>query len=151
MQRFFSTMQPWTVARSILQTTARPSTWVAMSVIGISLLGVALPARADIEICTQRTKTVKAGDWRTLESYWNATGHGYFRGPIGAEIKVLYGASIFSKDRQKQKLDGSVRSLSIGAWSATYARMQIKVPRNSDVTYLVCSGGIANLPPNIPF
>jgi hypothetical protein len=150
MKRNLEFVQP-RIRRSRQRSTQLATSWAALSILGVSLFGMALPARADIEICTQRTKLVKAGDWRTLESYWNATGHGYFRGPIGAEIKVLYGASIFSKDRQKQKLDGNVRSLSIGAWSVTYARMQIKVPQNSNVTYLACSGGIANLPPNIPF
>jgi hypothetical protein len=104
------------------------------------------------DVCILRQKRVKAGDWRTLESYWNATGHGYFREPAGAEIKVVYGASWLSKDRQKQRLDGiNIKKLEIGAWSVAYARIQIKVPQDTDVNYLSCSGGIAKSFPTIPF
>ncbi|MBW4421672.1 MAG: hypothetical protein KME13_21030 [Myxacorys californica WJT36-NPBG1] len=122
---------------------------------GISLLGRSLPAQAQesADICQARTKYVKAGDWETLESYWNATGHGYFRAPANAQIKVRYGAgSIFGKDRQKQTLNGNlVKSLEIGAWSVAYARMQIKVPQNTNVSYLACSGGVAKSLPPINF
>lgn len=119
---------------------------------GISLVGRSLPAQAQAssDICQARTKYVKAGDWQTLESYWNATGHAYFRAPANAQIKVRYGAgSIFGKDRQTQTLNGNtVKSLEIGIWSVAYARMQIKVPQTTYVSYLACSGGVAtNLPP----
>lgn len=122
---------------------------------GISLIGRSLPTHAQesADICQARTKYVKAGDWETLESYWNATGHGYFRAPANAQIKVRYGAgSIFGKDRQKQTLNGNtVKSLEIGAWSAAYARMQIKVSQNTNVSYLACSGGVAKSLPPISF
>jgi hypothetical protein len=112
----------------------------------------ALEALEAPDICILRQKHVKAGAWRTLESYWNATGHGYFREPAGAEIKVLYGASWLSKDRQKQRLDGiNIKKLEIGAWSVSYARIQIKVSQDTDVNYLSCSGGIAKSFPTIPF
>ena len=109
-------------------------------------------AIAATDVCVLRQKHFKSGDWRTLESYWNSTGHGYFREPAGAEIKVLYGASWLSKDRQKQRLDGiNVKKLEIGAWSVAYARIQIKVPRDTDVNYLACSGGVATSLPTIRF
>ena len=112
----------------------------------------ALEALEAPDVCILRQKHVKAGDWRTLESYWNATGHGYFREPAGAEIKVLYGASWLSKDRQKQRLDGiNIKKLEIGAWSVSYARIQIKVPQDTDVNYLACSGGLAKSLPTIRF
>jgi hypothetical protein len=114
----------------------------------------ALPSQAieTPDVCVARQKHVKAGAWRTLESYWNATGHGFFREPAGSEIKVVYGASWLSKDRQKQRLDGiTVKKLEIGAWSVAYARIQIKVAQDTDVNYLSCSGGIAKSFPTIPF
>jgi hypothetical protein len=124
------------------------------AIVGVSFVR-ALPAQAQdtADICQARIKHVKAGDWRTLESYWNATGHGYFRAPVNAQIKVRYGGgSVFGKDRQKQTLNGTeVKSLEIGAWSVTYARMQIKVQRDTDVTYLACSGGVAKPLPPIHF
>jgi hypothetical protein len=122
---------------------------------GINLMGQSLPAQAQetTDICQARNKYIKAGDWQTLESYWNATGHGYFRAPANAQIKVRYGGgSIFGKDRQKQTLNGNaVKSLEIGAWSVTYARMQIKVPQSTYVSYLACSGGVAKSLPPINF
>ena len=122
---------------------------------GIGLIGRSLPAQAQdsADICQARSKYIKAGDWETLESYWNATGHGYFRAPTNAQIKVRYGGgSIFGKDRQKQTLNGTaVKSLEIGAWSVTYARMQIKVPQSTYVSYLACSGGVAKSLPEINF
>lgn len=127
----------------------------AAIVCGAGLLATTVQPSQALEtpdVCISRQKRVKAGDWRTLESYWNATGHGYFREPAGAEIKVLYGASWLSKDRQKQRLDGiNIKKLEIGAWSVSYARIQIKVPQDTDVNYLSCSGGLAKSLPNIPF
>ena len=84
------------------------------------------------------TKFVKAGDWRTLEWFWNSPATiGRFLSPAGAQIKVRYGDGWpFGKDRQKQTLDGqNVKQLSIGAWSIVVARMQIRVSSDTEVTY----------------
>lgn len=81
-------------------------------------------------------KYVQAGDWRTLVSLWNTTATGVFRAPAGAEIKVRYGVGWLGKDRQKQKLDGfTPKILSVGRWSATYSRMQIKVQESMYVDF----------------
>lgn len=104
------------------------------------------------DTCQIRNKTIKAGDWRTLETYWNATGHAYFRAPANAQIKVRYGVGFLGKDRQKQTLDGStVKSIEIGIWSVAYARIQIKVPQDTPISYLACSGGVARPLPEINF
>jgi hypothetical protein len=143
------------LSKRLLQQSGLPLAMAAVALIsGVALFDrSATPAQAQLSenVCTQRQKYVKSGDWRTLESYWNATGHAWFSAPVGAEIKVLYGVGWFSKDRQKQKLDGTNKSLAIGAWSVTYARMQMKVPTSRNVTYLVCSGGVAKSSPKIPF
>jgi hypothetical protein len=132
---------------AVISTTAIVSSTGLFATIVLPSQAIAAP-----DLCILRQKHVKAGDWRTLESYWNTTGHGYFREPAGAEIKVLYGASWLSKDRQKQRLDGiNVKKLEIGAWSVSYARIQIKVPRDTDVNYLACSGGVAKSLPTIRF
>jgi hypothetical protein len=119
----------------------------------ISNQQLANPLGGPLGVCTLREKLVKAGDWRTLETYWNATGHAFFQSPKGAEIKVRYGAgSIFGKDRQKQKLDGeNTKKLEVGAFSVLYARMQMKVPQTTTVRYFACSGGVANDLPKIKF
>lgn len=89
-----------------------------------------------------RTKFAKKGKWRTLEKFWNAKGSAFFKAPNGAKIKVRYSVGWFGKDRQKQTLNGSdYKRLSIGRWSVTYARIQIKVSTNTDVTYDVYPGG----------
>jgi len=99
-----------------------------------------------------RTKSVKAGDWRTLESFWNASGTAFFKLPQGASIKVRYGASWLGIDRQKQTLDGvNYKKLSIGTGSLAYARIQIRVSHDIDVTYEVFPGDVAVSTPSIPF
>ena len=98
------------------------------------------------------TKHVKKGGWRTLDSYWNATGTAFFRAPADAQIKIRYGYGWLGKDRQKQKLDGSkFKRLCVGKWSVTHARIQIKVPASTDVTYDVFPGDVAITTPPIPF
>ncbi len=91
-----------------------------------------------------RTKTVKAGDWRTLESFWNVTTTAFFRHPAGARIRVRYGGGWFSSNKQNQTLNGeAIRSLSVGRGSLVYARMQIRVAADTDVTYDVWPGSVA--------
>lgn len=99
-----------------------------------------------------RTKRVTSGDWRTLESFWNAKGTAFFREPSGATIKVRYGVGFLGFDRQKQTLNGSAfRKLTVGLASVSRARMQIKVQQTTDVTYDVYGGGVAVQTPEIPF
>lgn len=91
----------------------------------------------------QRTRRVKAGDWRTLESGWNATFSCLFLLPAGAEIKIRYGGGwIFGKDSQRQTLDGvHTKSLNVGRASLAYARAQMKVKNDVDVTYTYVTAG----------
>jgi hypothetical protein len=99
-----------------------------------------------------RTKFIKSGDWRTVESFWNARGTGFFRAPAGANIKVRYGVGWLGFDSQKQTLNGSdYRKLTVGMGSVTYARMQVKVSQSTDVTYDVYGGGVAVTTPEISF
>ncbi|MDT4331861.1 hypothetical protein ACQE3E_22110 [Methylomonas sp. MED-D] len=99
-----------------------------------------------------KTKLITCCDWRTVESFWNANGTAFFKAPDGAQIKVRYGVSWFGFDRQQQTLNGyDYKKLEVGLGSLGYARMQIKVPRNTDVTYDVYGGGVARPSPEIPF
>jgi hypothetical protein len=93
-------------------------------------------------VVTKR-KVVKAGGWRTLESFWNATAEGFFIGPAGAEIKIRYGGGWpFGKDSQKQRLDGvKEKKLTVGKASLVYARMQMKVSQDAEVTYGIALPG----------
>lgn len=92
-----------------------------------------------------REKTVKSGDWRTLESFWNVTTTAFFEAPAGAEIKIRYGASFFAVDRQRQKLDGmTTKRLAVSRWSAVAARIQIRTKEDGVVRYAVEPGNVAN-------
>lgn len=99
-----------------------------------------------------RTKSVRGGDWRTLETIWNQTVTAFFRAPAGARIKVRYGVGIFGRDSQKQTLDGiNTKRLSVGSWSVVVARIQIRTSRDTTVTYDVEPGNVAVMSPPIPF
>ena len=90
----------------------------------------------------QQTKFVRAGDWRTLESGWNASFACIFELPVGAQIKIRYGNGwIFGWDSQKQTLDGTPRTLAVSRASLAYARVQIVVQRDTNVTYQYVTGG----------
>ena len=90
-----------------------------------------------------KQKLVKAGDWRTLESFWNASADGLFMAPAGAEIKIRYGGGWpFGSDAQRQRLDGvHQKKLSVGKASLVYARMQMKVSQDAQVTYTIALPG----------
>lgn len=99
-----------------------------------------------------KTKLIKAGDWRTVESFWNASAKAFFREPAGARIRVRYGGWWSSWNRQTQVLDGvNYKVLSVGRGSLIYARMQVSVPQDTNVTYDVYGGGVAQGSPEIPF
>jgi hypothetical protein len=99
-----------------------------------------------------RTKSVTAGGWRTLETFWNVTHTAFFQAPAGAEIKIRYSGWLVGVDRQQQRLDGvTVKRLEVSRWSVFTARVQIKVRENATVTYFVTPGDVANLPPDIRF
>lgn len=85
----------------------------------------------------QRTKLVKAGGWRTLESGWYASFTCRFVTPAGAQIKIRYGGGwFFGWDSQKQTLDGvNAKSVHVEAGSLFYARVQMKVKSDVKVTY----------------
>ena len=100
-----------------------------------------------------KTKVVKAGDWRTLEWFWNAKGTAFFKSPAGAKIRVIKGFWIFSSTSQKQTLDGvSYKKLTVaGFGTLATARMQIRVEADTNVTYEVHPDGIAISSPKIDF
>lgn len=99
-----------------------------------------------------RIRRVKKGKWRTVESFWNASGTAFFRLPRGARIKVRYGVGWFGKDRQKQTLDGDdFRELSVGGWSVTRARMQVRVSETTEITYDVYPGDVSISFPEVRF
>jgi hypothetical protein len=97
-----------------------------------------------------RSKTAKAGDWRTLETFWNVTTTGFFQLPAGAQIKIRYSGGWFGVDRHEQTLDGAdIKRLVVSPWSVFTARMQIRVSQDTVVNYSVAPGDVANLPPEI--
>lgn len=91
----------------------------------------------------QRRKLVSAGSWRTLESGWNSTFSCRFLHPAGAQIKIRYGGGWpFGRDSQKQTLDGrNPKSVHVGGGSVIYARVQMKVQQNVEVTYTYITTG----------
>ena len=81
----------------------------------------------------------QAGDWRTLETFWNTSATGYFYFPAGAQIKVRYGVGWLGYDSDKQTLDGlSTKVLRVGGASVVRARMQMKFGRSLYVNYTIC-------------
>jgi hypothetical protein len=99
-----------------------------------------------------RTREIKRGKWRTVETFWNAGAIAYFRAPAGARIKVRYGVGWFGFDRQKQVLDGNdFKKLSVGRGSIARARFQVKVEQTQNVTYDVYPGGTSITTPPIRF
>lgn len=101
-----------------------------------------------------KTKIITKGGWKTLESFWNASGTGFFFFPLEASIRVRYGGNSWwnGHTRQQQKLDGQKwKKLAVGMGSLVYARMQISVVNDSEVLYHIYPGGVAATTPEIPF
>ena len=75
-----------------------------------------------------REKLIKKDKWVTLETHWSsAKVNFYFKRPSGAKIRVRYGFGWFSRNRQKQTLDGSnEKTISIGFWGLTRSKIQIR-------------------------
>jgi hypothetical protein len=98
------------------------------------------PGTADFALasCVDRIRYVRAGDWRTLETFWNVSATGYFRLPAGAQIKVRYGVGWLGYDSQKKTLDGTLKTLRVGSASLLLARMQMKFSRSAYVYYTIC-------------
>lgn len=95
-----------------------------------------------------RTREVTPGDWRTLESGWNATFSCIFRGPEGARVKIRYGDGHWlGRNSQLQTLDGNPRRLEVGKGSYAYARVQMRVQRVEVVTYTYVTTG-PDMPPS---
>ncbi|MDQ0078277.1 hypothetical protein [Arthrobacter oryzae] len=93
-----------------------------------------------------------SGTTQTLERFWNASATAFFRGPAGATINVKYGKGRFSRNVQKQTLDGvTIKKLTVGAGSLVFARMRMKVPTPSVVEYDVMPGGVARPSPEFDF
>lgn len=114
--------------------------------------GAAEPARPASTTGVLRRRQVPAGDWRTLEHFWNARGTAFFRRPADAEIKVRYGIGWFGFDTQEQTLNGAdYKKLEVGRGSIARARMQMKVPETTTVTYEVHGGGVAVTTPEHEF
>jgi hypothetical protein len=91
-----------------------------------------------------KTVFVKAGEWRTLESVWNARLVAVFLEPAGAHIKIRYGdGSFLGVDSDNQTLDGRNRkTLRVGRGSFFYARIQIRVTFDASITYDVFPGEV---------
>ncbi len=80
---------------------------------------------------------IKKGKWRTLATHWaNAKIAFYFKRPEGTKIRVRYGFGWFSKNRQKQTLDGiNEKTISIGFWGVTRAKIQMKSSVDQNINY----------------
>jgi hypothetical protein len=82
----------------------------------------------------RRTKIVRRGDWRTLESGWNASYGCLFRAPAGAQVKLRSGIGWLGSDSQKKTLDGGTdKSIQAGGFRS---RVQMKVLQDAEVSYL---------------
>jgi hypothetical protein len=96
--------------------------------------------RGGLMATVERIRDVTEGGWRTLETFWGGgPAQGVFRRPAGARIKVRYGVGWFGFDRQTQTLDETtVKTLDVGRLGSTArARMQMRVERDAEVTYVL--------------
>jgi hypothetical protein len=99
-----------------------------------------------------KVKRVPAGKTVTVESFWNATGTAFFRGPAGVKINVKYGKGWLSVNRQEQTLDGeTIKKLTVGKGSLVVARMRVKAPQITDLSYDVYPGNVAIQTPEHQF
>lgn len=95
---------------------------------------------------------MRRGEWRTLETFWNVTDTIFFKGPAGAQIKVRFSGGFVGFDRQRQTLDSpTVKKLSVSKLSLLVARVQIRTQNDTDVTYAVEPGDVAQLSPEVQF
>ncbi|MBM0744505.1 hypothetical protein JOY44_23335 [Phormidium sp. CLA17] len=88
-----------------------------------------------------RNKFVRAGDWRTLESGWNATYSCRFQNPTGAQVKIRYGVGWLGWDSQKKTLDGTNKLVNVTRASVANSRVQVKVLRDTEVSYTYITTG----------
>jgi hypothetical protein len=102
-----------------------------------------LPVEGEALAYKVRTKYVKKGKWRTLETYIGplATGTGYFLYPARAQIKLRCGVWPFGSNKQEQTRDGiNVKMLRMSkSCSYVLGRMQMKVQQSTYVTDQVCA------------
>ena len=91
----------------------------------------------------QRSETVRAGAWRTLDYGWNISFQCRFLGPPGAKVKVRYGDGWpFGRNRQEKTLDGvTYKTVSVVKGSLVYARVQMLVQRETTVTWTYVASG----------
>lgn len=96
-----------------------------------------------------KTKLVRRGAWRTLESGWNVKFWISFFGPRGAQVKVRYGGGWpFGWDSQKQTLNAEdIKWLKVTGSSILYARVQVYVQQDTDITYTYYPAPFDGLPP----
>ncbi len=95
-----------------------------------------------------RTKFVKKGAWRTLESGWNAKFWVSFYNPNGAQVKVRYGGGWpVGWDSQRQTLNGeTTKWVIVSGSSILYARVQVYVQQDIDITYGYHPGSFDGFP-----
>lgn len=99
-----------------------------------------------------RIKHLLAGTTHTVESFWNSTGTAFFREPAGTVINVKYGKGRLSVNKQVQTLDGRTpKNLTVGKASLFLARMRVKVPQETELTYDVYPGNVAITTPELHF
>lgn len=82
-----------------------------------------------------RTKTVRAGAWRTLESGWNASFSCQFFLPAGAKVKLRKGYGWLGWNSQEQTLNRVAPKL-INVSGLIYSRVQMRVSQDTEVSYL---------------
>jgi hypothetical protein len=123
-------------------TTIRHAALLAVALVAAILFAQAISATNAQAASVVRENYVTAGDYRTVATLWNTTAVGEFRCPAGAKIRVRYGVWPFEYNRQQQDLDcQTAKRLSVGSWSLVRAKMQIKVPTSTWVTWTYITEG----------
>jgi hypothetical protein len=114
------------------------SRFVLLSSVAAFLVGLA-PALASAQPVVIE-KYLRKGDWRTVETFINSSATVVFIGPANCQVKLVSFPG--HPGSQRQTLDGmTARSVKVGGLGGLFGRVQVRVPEDMAVRYVVWPGG----------
>ncbi|MCI0462407.1 MAG: hypothetical protein L0Z62_36105 [Gemmataceae bacterium] len=115
------------------------SRFVLLASLAACLMGLA-PASASAQPVV-REKSLKKGDWRTVETFVNSSATLIFLGPADCQVKLVSFPG--TRGNQRQTLDGvNPKIVKVGGVRGLFGRVQVRVPENMTVRYVVWPGGL---------
>ncbi len=84
------------------------------------------------------TKTIQEGKWQTIETFWNSKEQLRFVYAASARIRIRYGFGPLGCNSSETIITPtSSDTISIGAASVFFARVQILATQNSNIGYII--------------